>query len=205
MLVFKMSPEEAYAPLNNISPPLLMYRDAGYGPATYHISVLDCLRGLHRGLSIGLLHLDTFDSEEYEFYERVENGDMNWLSGKFLALASPKDVNPYAQYMQQGRNPIEQQQAFGLTTSSLMPRRGSRNAKHYSVANIPDLIRYFKEKGVTTIVRLNNQLYDRQPFVDAGIEHIEMYFPDGTTPPENILVQFLNLCENTPGIFIKRD
>ncbi len=67
------TPEEAYAPISAQSDqfPLVAFRDAGYGPATYWIDVPDCLRSLWRGLKQGILDLNTFDLEEYEFYEKA--------------------------------------------------------------------------------------------------------------------------------------
>ncbi|KAJ3015659.1 Dual specificity protein phosphatase cdc14a [Thoreauomyces humboldtii] len=62
-----------------------------------------------------------------------------------------------------------------------------------------DLIRFLKSHQVGTVVRLNNRTYDRSPMVAAGITHVELYFPDGTTPPDGILMRFLELCESTPG------
>ncbi len=36
----------------------------------------------------------TFNVKEYEFYEKVDNGDMNWIvPGKFMAFSSPFDTN----------------------------------------------------------------------------------------------------------------
>ena len=38
----------------------------------------------------GFFNFDDFDCEEYEHYERVQNGDFNWLiPDKFLAFAGP--------------------------------------------------------------------------------------------------------------------
>lgn len=192
MLVYKLTPEQAFSPLVNISPAFVPYRDAGYGPATYYISILDCLQGLYKGLQVGLLHLDAFNLESYEFYEKVENGDMNWITDKFLALASPKDEFNRPHLMG-----ISTKMAHSLLHNQY--RKSSQGQELYSATNIDNLIRYFKENNVTTIVRLNNKLYDRKKFVENGIEHIEMYFPDGSTPPANILQEFLSLVENRKG------
>lgn len=87
MLVYKVTPEEAFLPIMGVSPPLNPYRDAGYGPATYHLTILDCIRGLYRSITLGLFNLERFDLQQYDFYEKVENGDFNWITPKFLALA----------------------------------------------------------------------------------------------------------------------
>lgn len=176
MLVHSKSPEEAYSALLGIKNPFVPYRDAGYGAATYHISILDCLKGLHKVLSIGIFDLQSFDVDEYEFYEKVENGDFNWITPKFLALACPKEDPPL--HMSYG---------------------GRKASKYYSAYTMDNLIRFMREKNIKTIIRLNNKTYDKQKFIEAGIEHIELYFPDGTTPPESIIRQFLEICESRPG------
>ncbi|KAG0207642.1 Dual specificity protein phosphatase cdc14a [Mortierella sp. NVP41] len=91
MLLHDMTPEEAYAPVEYIHPAVASFRDAGCGPVTYTLSILDCLRGLRKGLDRGLLRLDKFNVKEYEHYERVSNGDFNWITPFFIAFAGPKD------------------------------------------------------------------------------------------------------------------
>ncbi|KAF8943146.1 Dual specificity protein phosphatase cdc14a [Haplosporangium gracile] len=91
MLLHDMTPEEAYAPVEYIHPSITSFRDAGCGPVTYTLSILDCLRGLCKGLDRGLLRLDKFNVKEYEHYERVSNGDFNWITPFFIAFAGPKD------------------------------------------------------------------------------------------------------------------
>ncbi|KAF9325777.1 Dual specificity protein phosphatase cdc14a, partial [Linnemannia elongata] len=91
MLLHDMTPEEAYAPVEYIHPSITSFRDAGCGPVTYTLSILDCLRGLRKGLDRGLLRLDKFNVKEYEHYERVSNGDFNWITPFFIAFAGPKD------------------------------------------------------------------------------------------------------------------
>ena len=46
-------------------------------------------------MKLGWYHPQTFKVKEYEEYERVDNGDMNWIiPGKFLAFSSPS-ATPY--------------------------------------------------------------------------------------------------------------
>ncbi|KAH9269313.1 hypothetical protein BASA83_008675 [Batrachochytrium salamandrivorans] len=216
MIVQRNTPEEAYQSLMGISPPFVPYRDAGYGAATYHITVLDCIRGLYKALQLGLLDLENLDLKEYEFYERVENGDFNWITSKFLALASPKDDPPT--FQQQQLNPS--MFSTGLNVSNLFYTAGAAyatphiqqrapalqvqsehegNRQLFSAYNMDNLIRYLQENGIKTIIRLNNKTYDKRKFIEAGIEHIELYFPDGTTPPDAILKRFLDICEAREG------
>jgi len=175
MLVHRQSPEEAFAPVQELVKQLQPYRDAGYGPATFWITVLDCLKGLNRAMKKGLIKLEEFDLQETEYYEAVEHGDMNWvLPGKFLAFATPHD---------------ETSPDYGIHRQ---PYRAPRT-------RIEDTIEYFKKCGITTVVRLNNKTYDRQKFIRAGINHIDMYFPDGSCPPDEILHEFIAMAERTPG------
>ena len=40
----------------------------------------------------GWYSLQTFDDQEYEYYEQIENGDINWIiPNKFLAFLGPVD------------------------------------------------------------------------------------------------------------------
>ncbi|KAJ3306733.1 Dual specificity protein phosphatase cdc14a [Kappamyces sp. JEL0829] len=186
VLVYKRTPEEAYQALMGISPPFVPYRDAGYGPATYHITILDCIRGLSKAIQTGLFDLNTFDVEEYEFYERVENGDYNWITPKFLALASPKD-DPAPGVLER----------FQISNAVSKTKQGKTV---YSAYRMNNLVKWMVENNIRTIIRLNNKTYDKKKFVEAGIEHIELYFPDGSTPPDMILKRFLEICESRPGL-----
>ncbi|XP_077980845.1 dual specificity protein phosphatase CDC14AB-like isoform X2 [Glandiceps talaboti] len=91
IIYLKKTPEEAYRPLiagNN--PPYLPFRDASFGTCSYNLTLLDCLKAINKALESGFFHFDTFDVEEYEHYERVENGDFNWIvPDKFLAFSGP--------------------------------------------------------------------------------------------------------------------
>jgi cell division cycle 14 len=218
-----MTPEEAWEPLAHISPPFALYRDAGYGPSTYHISIPDILCGLHRAVHVGLLQLDRVDGAEYEYYERVEHGDFNWITDKFLALASPKDEKPVAQ-MSTRTPPTSQMnlQQAAEHEASLTPstandeltcytwmedsnapsRRPLREHELFPCIHVPHLIRYFKLNNVTAIIRLNNRLYEKKSFTEQGIKHYDLYYPDGSNPPEHIIRRFWDICENNPGMFV---
>lgn len=82
--------EKAYEPFLDIDPPFLPFRDAMSGPSDFDLTILDCLRGLKLAIENGWFDLNTFDADEYLFYNRVENGDLSWIiPGKFLAFAGP--------------------------------------------------------------------------------------------------------------------
>lgn len=58
------------------------------------VKILDCLRGLEYAVRLKWFDLKTFNLRDYEFFEKVENGDMNWIiPGKFLAFSGPSS-NP---------------------------------------------------------------------------------------------------------------
>ena len=131
--------------------------------------MLDCLKGLHKARACNFFDFDTFDLNEYEHFEAVEHGDLNWLVyGRFFAFAGPHDAhrNPHTGY------------------ETLAPE---------------DYVPYFKSRNVSLIVRLNKPYYDRQKFLKNGIDHVDMYYLDGSNPPIKILRKFLEVCEQTPG------
>lgn len=43
------------------------------------------------------------------------------------------------------------------------------------------------------------QQYERRLFTQAGLEHHDLYFPDGTCPPDSILTEFLSIAESERG------
>lgn len=86
-----MSPTEACEAVPSITPALTPFRDASYNNlCAYKLTVEDCARGLSQGLLHGWVDLARFNIVEYEHYEQVENGDLNWtLPGKFISFAGP--------------------------------------------------------------------------------------------------------------------
>ena len=93
IIVLNKSANEAWAPFAAL-PAFLDFRDAGYGGCTYKCTVLHCLRGLEKAMSLGWFDYKTFNVKDYEFNEKVENGDWNWIiPGKMLAFASPSPAS----------------------------------------------------------------------------------------------------------------
>ena len=61
----------------------------------------------------------TFNLRDYEFYEKVENGDMNWIvPGKFLAFSGPsansRDPDGYKTFTPEDYVPIFKKFGVGL-------------------------------------------------------------------------------------------
>ncbi|XP_070563926.1 dual specificity protein phosphatase CDC14A-like isoform X6 [Ptychodera flava] len=169
IIYLKRTPEEAYRPLvagNN--PPYLPFRDASFGTCSYNLTLLDCLKAIAKALELGFFHFDTFDVEEYEHYERVENGDFNWIiPDKFLAFSGP-------------HNKSKIENGYPL---------------HAPEAYFP----YFRKHNVTVVVRLNKKIYDAKRFTDAGFDHHDLFFVDGSVPSDAHVQKFLSLCENAEG------
>ncbi|CAH0717872.1 unnamed protein product, partial [Brenthis ino] len=72
----------------------------------------------------------------------------------------------------------------------------------YSVAlyHPPEIyIEYFLENNVKTVIRLNKRLYDGNVFINVGITHYNLFFPDGSCPPRHILFKFLQISEQSDG------
>ncbi|XP_070701417.1 dual specificity protein phosphatase CDC14AB-like [Pempheris klunzingeri] len=169
VIYLKRSPEEAYRTLisgNNSG--YLPFRDAAMGECSFNLTVLDCLQGIRKASQYGFFDFDSFHVEEYEHYERVENGDMNWvIPGRILAFSSPhprsKIDNGY---------PLHAPEAY---------------------------FAFFRQNNVTSVVRLNRKLYEGRRFEDAGFEHHDLFFLDGTTPSDLIIRRFLHVCESTEG------
>ena len=171
ILYLDRSVDECYKVLSSIKP-FAPFRDASCTVTTFNLTVLDCLKGIHRAKTVGFIdfHLpgSTFDVHEYEHYERVENGDLNWIvPGKFLAFCGPHSRKVQFQ--------------------------------GYSTMVPEDYTDYFTKTGVSAVVRLNKKMYERKRFVDAGINHYDLFFPDGSCPPNSILQRFLQIAEKETG------
>ncbi|XP_046707127.1 cell division cycle 14Aa isoform X2 [Silurus meridionalis] len=97
VIYLKRTPEEVFHALisgTNVS--YLPFRDAGFGNCTYNLTILDCLQGIRKALQHGFFDFETFDVGEYEHYERVENGYLNWVvPGKLLAFSGPHPKNKF--------------------------------------------------------------------------------------------------------------
>ena len=86
----KMTAEEVWQRFKDVHPPFIAYRDASYGPCSYKCTLRSCLRGMETALKNKLFAPTLFDLKSYEFYEKIQNGDMNWIiPDKLLAFSTP--------------------------------------------------------------------------------------------------------------------
>jgi cell division cycle 14 len=49
--------------------------------------------------------------------------------------------------------------------------------------------------NVGTVIRLNHKSYDENIFKKYNIKHYDLYFPDGSTPSDEIVERFFEICE----------
>lgn len=66
-------------------------------------------------------------------------------------------------------------------------RFGHHPSKHVEI---------FNKLGVDKVIRLNEEKYDKRFFTDKGISHNDLFFVDGSTPPDNIVQDFLKVVED---------
>lgn len=107
IVILKKSAQEAWEKLEPYHGLLRSYRDAGKGDCHYECTVQHCIEGLQFAVNQGWYDYHTFNVKEYEHYEKVENGDLNWIiPGKFLAFMGPVDKVP------------SEERSYGHTASS---------------------------------------------------------------------------------------
>lgn len=90
VLYMNRTPDEAYEPLK-LYEPYMPFRDAAVGLSTFHLTPLHCISAIDMARRNNLFDFNsTFNVEEYEYFECVENGDLSILvHDKFLAFAGP--------------------------------------------------------------------------------------------------------------------
>ncbi|BGP24137.1 cell division control protein 14 [Rhodotorula toruloides] len=173
MVVMRWSVADVLHPLSSLE--LQPYRDAGYSRADYHLHPQSLLYGTHRALSHSLLDLSTFDLAAYEHAEKVETGDWNWITPGFVAFASPVESG------------------YREGSGAVSAAEGGGNGKlSRAFKNVLD---EFEKKGVKVVVRLNKKLYDASHFTSRGLDHVEMYFDDGTNPTLDLCRRFIDLSD----------
>ncbi|GAB7353735.1 hypothetical protein MBLNU459_g4132t1 [Dothideomycetes sp. NU459] len=190
ILIQNWPPHLALAPIAQMDPPCMPFRDAGYSQADYGLTIQDIVYGVWKAKEEQLCGLKDFSLEEYEKYERVDMGDFNWISPSFLAFASPQH---------QPTTVIAPTDPLWQT----LPR--SLSALHRSTT-IPqpfrNVLSHFVERGIGLVVRLNSELYSPSYFTALGIKHLDMIFDDGTCPPLSLVKKFVNLAHEM--ITVKR-
>ncbi|XP_051163958.1 dual specificity protein phosphatase CDC14C-like isoform X2 [Leptopilina boulardi] len=166
----KRTANEAYELLTNIPDfqPFKVFRDASLREPCYRISLKSCLSAVYKCHQLGFFNFDDFHLEEYEYLEKVENGDLNWIvPGKFIAFCGPHAT--------------------------------CKIENGYLLHAPESYFNYFETNNVSTIVRLNKKRYDAASFIEAGFDHKELFFVDGSAPTMEIVRQFLKISEKASG------
>ncbi|XP_033341407.2 cell division cycle protein 14 isoform X5 [Megalopta genalis] len=169
ILYLKHTADDAFNCLTSSSNcPFTMFRDASMGTTCYEISLNECLSAIYKCHRLGFFNFQDFLVKEYEYFERVETGDLNWIvPGKFIAFCGP-----YAKSKIENGYPHHAPESY---------------------------FKYFRRNNVSTIIRLNKKIYDASSFTNAGFEHKDLFFVDGSTPTDSIMRQFLKIAENASG------
>lgn len=164
IIYLNISPRRIYQTLTIPGGAFRNFVDASQGISNYTIRLIDCFHAIEKAKNFNFFNFDDFNVLEYDTYDKIQNGDMNWLvPRKFLAFIGPTECE-----FMNGHPP-----------------------EFY--------VKYFLRNDVKTVIRLNNKVYDAAVFSDSGIEHHELFFSDGTTPPKHILMRFFDICENSPA------
>eukprot|EP00451_Oxyrrhis_marina_P038298 CAMPEP_0204361594 /NCGR_PEP_ID=MMETSP0469-20131031/38938_1 /ASSEMBLY_ACC=CAM_ASM_000384 /TAXON_ID=2969 /ORGANISM="Oxyrrhis marina" /LENGTH=262 /DNA_ID=CAMNT_0051350011 /DNA_START=98 /DNA_END=883 /DNA_ORIENTATION=- len=72
------------------------------------------------------------------------------------------------------------------------PFPSNRDDDNFPVFTPEDYVPIFRTLGIHLVVRLNHVQYDRNRFVDHGVRHMDLIFPDGSCPPKNVIDNFLS-------------
>ena len=187
MIVQRRAPWEAFHPVAELE--FMPFRDAGRGPSDFNLNLQDCLWGVWKAMQHGLCDMNEFSIEDYEYYEKVENGDWNWITPNFIAFASPVDTN-WIKRQKEGK-------AFSsdLGPSSLITTSQDLAFERKLPTPFLNCLDYFEKRNIKLVVRLNTELYDRNTFLDRGIDHMELYFDDGTNPTDEIVRTFIDVAD----------
>ncbi|TMS34660.1 hypothetical protein L596_002204 [Steinernema carpocapsae] len=166
---YGLTADKVYIKLKMAEPPHFVgFRDAAMGEPTYLLHIHDVLKAFEKALKYKWMDFNRFDPDEYEYYEKVENGDFNWIiPNKILSFCGPHNKS----YIENG----------------------------YLYHAPETYFEYFRRHNVTTIIRLNRKIYDAQKFVQAGFDHHDLFFIDGSTPSEEIVKRFISIVDNSLG------
>lgn len=192
LIVQQRAPWDAFQPIAELE--FMPFRDAGRGHSDFNLNIQDCLWGVYKAMQNGLCDLNEFDVNEYEYYEKVENGDWNWITPNFIAFASPMDPT-----WVKGQKDKEKDKAEATFAAGCSPARAGSGSKLALKRKLPtpfmNCLEYFEQRNIKIVVRLNNELYDRNTFLERGINHLELYFDDGTNPTDEIVRRFIDVSD----------
>lgn len=126
-------------------------------------------------------------SIRYERFERVDQGDFNWLTPDFIALASPihkpKEIS-----------------IAPVPVDSPLYAKIPQTREALKQSDLPEpfknVLNHFSKRNVGLVVRLNSELYSPTYFTALGINHLDMIFDDGTCPSLHMVKRFIRLAHD---------
>uniref|UniRef100_A0A915JW10 protein-tyrosine-phosphatase n=1 Tax=Romanomermis culicivorax TaxID=13658 RepID=A0A915JW10_ROMCU len=202
--------------------PFLPFRDAAPGDSNYGLRLFDVFRAIEKANNLKWIDFENFDLNEYEFFEnffvislcildmilmllelsfrflahppaqlftKVENGDLNWIiPRKILAFCGPHL-----------RSTDEDGRRNNVIPVHSLPFVIFHFRLGYPRHSPETYFDYFKKHNVTNIVRLNRKVYESSRFTEAGFRHDDLFFVDGSTPSNAIVLKFIKLIEDSSG------
>uniref|UniRef100_A0A6U4KCZ2 protein-tyrosine-phosphatase n=1 Tax=Hemiselmis andersenii TaxID=464988 RepID=A0A6U4KCZ2_HEMAN len=164
------TPEDAWAPFETmLDSPVCPFRDASFLPDSYKLTVLSCLGGLKRAMSLGWYDPANFDLEEYDYLDNPKHADMHFLSPKMTAFRGPSNH-----------------------TRQVMPGVYTFSPRHYA-----QLFAELDVTGVVRLNEAST--YRRSAFIECGFDHLDLYFDDCTVPDNSVIQRFVDFCEGQGG------
>ncbi len=157
MIVQRRAPWEAFQPIAELE--FMPFRDAGRGPSDFNLNIQDCLWGLWKAMQNGLCDMNEFNVDDYEYYEKVENGDWNWITPNFIAFASPVDPN-WIQREKEMKAPTSVASDGSTRSTSLSSSLSSSTNSRLALQRklpVPFLncLDYFEKRNIKLVIRLN--------------------------------------------------
>jgi cell division cycle 14 len=157
------------------------YRDATYSRPDFALELIDCWRGLEKGMERGWVRFagsdfmwGEIDVDEHRHYDDPANGDLQEVvPGKFIALKGPVATLDGREY-----------------------HDDARGARSFSPAFYAEILHGM---GVSAVVRLNEPRYAAEALTSQGFAHHSLEFPDCTCPPDAVVAAFLRIVDAAPG------
>ncbi len=75
------------------------------------------------------------------------------------------------------------------------PSNSQYDADGYITFTPENYVPIFKKWKINLVVRLNKVTYDKTKFTKNGVNHMDLYFIDGSTPSDEIIEAFLEATE----------
>lgn len=99
ILKLNFSSEKVWKKFSKIEPALELFRDSYPGKSTFSLSLRNCFRSFEYSLKLSLFSEKKFNFKNYEFYNNIHNGYINWIiQNKIIVFSSPCDTLPQKKF-----------------------------------------------------------------------------------------------------------